>query len=168
MSQGIELSVNGTGYAVDVPPDHPLLGVLREQLGLTGCKIGCGEGTCGACTVLVDDRVTRSCITSVGDVSGRPIRTIEGLEDNGSLHPIQQAGHIRAIHHQQIAQFPLAHAIRARRQHVEDVVLRRRESMWPEQALAFPEENIGGRHHRRREFIGMFPAHGDNGCDAYC
>lgn len=91
MSRVAELTVNGTARLVDADADQPLLGVLRESLGLTGCKIGCGEGACGACTVLVDGQVTRSCITSVGAVMGRPVRTIEGLEQDGRLHPLQQA-----------------------------------------------------------------------------
>lgn len=91
MSRVIELTVNGTSQLIDAAADQQLLGVLRESLGLTGCKIGCGEGACGACTVLVDDQVTRSCITVAGAVVGRQVRTIEGLEENGRLHPLQQA-----------------------------------------------------------------------------
>src|SRR3954452_20407653 len=91
MSRVTEIIVNGSTQPLDVADDETLLGVLREQLGLTGCKIGCGEGACGACTVLVDDQVTRSCITPVGDVAGRQVRTIEGLEVSGELHPLQQA-----------------------------------------------------------------------------
>ncbi len=91
MSRVTELSVNGSTFAMDVAADQPLLGVLRDVLGLTGCKIGCGEGACGACTVLVDKEVTRSCITPSGAVAGRLIRTIEGLEQDGRLHPLQQA-----------------------------------------------------------------------------
>jgi aerobic-type carbon monoxide dehydrogenase small subunit (CoxS/CutS family) len=91
MSRVTELIVNGTSFMVDAAADQPLLGVLRENLGLTGCKIGCGEGACGACTVLVDDQVTRSCITPVGTVAGLLVRTIEGLEADGRLHPLQQA-----------------------------------------------------------------------------
>jgi isoquinoline 1-oxidoreductase alpha subunit len=91
MSNSIELSVNGITRTVDTPADRPLLGVLREALDLTGCKIGCGEGECGACTVLVDGRPTRSCITPVGAVAGHHVRTVEGLEEDGRLHPLQQA-----------------------------------------------------------------------------
>jgi aerobic-type carbon monoxide dehydrogenase small subunit (CoxS/CutS family) len=91
MSRVTELSVNGSRLLVDADAGQPLLGVLRESFGLTGCKIGCGEGACGACTVLVDDQVTRSCITPAGAVAGRHVRTIEGLEEDGRLHPLQRA-----------------------------------------------------------------------------
>jgi aerobic-type carbon monoxide dehydrogenase small subunit (CoxS/CutS family) len=91
MSHVTELNVNGATLAVDVPADRPLLGVLRDQVGLTGCKIGCGEGECGACTVLVEGQLTRSCVTPVGAVAGQPVLTIEGLEQGGRLHPLQQA-----------------------------------------------------------------------------
>ena len=91
MSGVVELNVNGVNRAVTAGPDQPLLGVLREDLGLTGCKISCGEGACGACTVLVDDQVTRACITPIGSVAGRSVRTVEGLEEAGRLHPLQQA-----------------------------------------------------------------------------
>lgn len=91
MSRVTELIVNGTSWMVDAAADQPLMDVLRESLGLTGCKIGCGEGACGACTVLVDDQPIRSCITPVGAVAGRLVRTIEGLEVDGRLHPLQQA-----------------------------------------------------------------------------
>jgi aerobic-type carbon monoxide dehydrogenase small subunit (CoxS/CutS family) len=91
MSRVTELNVNGVRRAVDVAAERQLLGVLRDELGLTGSKIGCGEGECGACTVLVDDRPVRSCITPTGAVAGHQIRTIEGLEENGRLHPLQQA-----------------------------------------------------------------------------
>jgi aerobic-type carbon monoxide dehydrogenase small subunit (CoxS/CutS family) len=79
MSSSIELMINGTIQRVETEPARPLLDVLREDLGLTGCKIGCGEGECGACTVLVDSQPTRACITAVGDAVGLPILTIEGL-----------------------------------------------------------------------------------------
>ena len=91
MSRITGLTVNGARLAVDADAEQPLLGVLRDDLGLTGCKIGCGEGECGACTVLVDDQPSRSCITPVGTVAGRRVRTIEGLEQEGRLHPLQQA-----------------------------------------------------------------------------
>ena len=91
MSRVTELNVNGARLALDVPAEQPLLHVLRDDLGLTGCKIGCGEGTCGACTVLVDDQLCRACITPVAAVAGLPVRTIEGLEQDGQLHPLQQA-----------------------------------------------------------------------------
>jgi len=91
MSNAMELTVNSATQRVETVPARPLLDVLRENLGLTGCKIGCGEGACGACTVLVDRQPTRACVTAVGDVAGRPILTIEGLEAHGQLHPLQQA-----------------------------------------------------------------------------
>ena len=91
MSRVTELNVNGAALAVDAPAERPLLGVLRDQLDLIGCKIGCGEGECGACTVLVGGQLARSCITPVGVVLGRPVLTIEGLEQQGRLHPLQQA-----------------------------------------------------------------------------
>jgi aerobic-type carbon monoxide dehydrogenase small subunit (CoxS/CutS family) len=88
----MELNVNGTPRRVEVGEDRTLLGVLRDELGLTGAKYGCGEGRCGACTVLVDGETVRSCVTRVGAVAGRTIRTIEGLEAaDGRLHPLQQA-----------------------------------------------------------------------------
>ncbi len=85
------LHVNGGAETVDVLPDTPLLYVLRDHLGLTGAKYGCGEGQCGACTVLLDDRPVRSCVTPVRLAVGRPITTIEGLEQGGRLHPVQEA-----------------------------------------------------------------------------
>jgi len=91
MSRVTEIDVNGASLAVDTSAEQTLLAVLREELDLTGCKISCGEGECGACTVLVDDRPVRSCITPVGTVVGRRVRTIEGLEERGRLHPLQQA-----------------------------------------------------------------------------
>jgi nicotinate dehydrogenase subunit A len=87
----LELQINGVSRRVDVDPERSLLSVLRDDLDLTGSKYGCGEGQCGACTVLVDDRPTRSCLTKVASVTGRPIITIEGLERNGQLHPVQNA-----------------------------------------------------------------------------
>src|SRR5438132_13847856 len=77
--------------AVDVDSTVSLLTVLRNDLNLTGSKYGCGEGQCGACTVLIDGQPTRSCITQVGRVSGKQITTIEGLEKDGRLHPLQEA-----------------------------------------------------------------------------
>lgn len=91
MSTVLELTVNGCIRAVSAHPDRPLLHVLRDELGLTGAKISCGEGACGACTVLLEGRAVRACVTPVGEIGGRPIRTIEGLEQNGALHPLQQA-----------------------------------------------------------------------------
>jgi aerobic-type carbon monoxide dehydrogenase small subunit (CoxS/CutS family) len=71
--------------------DRPLLDVLREDLGLTGTKYGCGQGDCGACTVLLDGKPVRSCITPAGDANGKAVRTIEGIAADGALHPVQQA-----------------------------------------------------------------------------
>lgn len=86
----LELHVNGSIHRVDADPDTPLLSVLRNRLDLTGTKYGCGEGQCGACTVLIDGRAVRSCITPVKQAVGRKITTIEGLAQNGKLHPVQQ------------------------------------------------------------------------------
>lgn len=87
-----ELRVNGSFHAVDVESERNLLGVLRDVLDLTGSKYGCGEGRCGACTVLVDGEPTHACIAKVGNVAGKAITTIEGLEGpDGSLHPVQEA-----------------------------------------------------------------------------
>jgi len=87
----IPLSVNGRSYAVDVDPKTSLLTVLREHLDLTGSKYGCGEGQCGACTVLIDGKAQRSCITRVGTVARKQITTIEGLAAADQLHPVQEA-----------------------------------------------------------------------------
>ncbi len=86
----IPLTVNGKKYEVDVPPDTPLLWVIRENIGLTGTKYGCGISQCGACTVHVNGEPTRSCVTPVSSVAGKEITTIEGLS-NGKMHPVQQA-----------------------------------------------------------------------------
>ena len=86
-----ELLVNGNRLRVDISSDRSLLNVLRDELNLTGSKYGCGEGQCGACTVLIDGQATRSCITTVGAAVGKKITTIEGLEKSGRLHPLQQA-----------------------------------------------------------------------------
>lgn len=86
-----QLYINGKSYPVDADPRTPLLFVLRDQLDLTGSKYGCGEGQCGACTVLVDGNPRRSCVTPVGTVGARKITTIEGLEVNGRLSPVQEA-----------------------------------------------------------------------------
>jgi isoquinoline 1-oxidoreductase subunit alpha len=84
------LKVNGTDHSVEVDGDTPLLWVLRDELGLTGTKFGCGAGLCGACTVLLNGRAVRSCLMTVGAVADQPILTIEGLSrDKG--HPVQQA-----------------------------------------------------------------------------
>ena len=87
----IRLAINNNSYSVDADPKTSLLTVLREHLDLTGSKYGCGEGQCGACTVLVDGKAQRSCITRVASVSGQPITTIEGLAKGERLHPVQQA-----------------------------------------------------------------------------
>jgi len=91
MSRITELNVNGSRLKVNAESDRSLLSVLRDDLDLTGSKYGCGEGQCGACTVLIGGVPTRSCITQVGAAAGKPITTIEGLESNGRLHPLQQA-----------------------------------------------------------------------------
>ena len=85
------LNVNGKKLRVDVDSQTPLLYVLRDQLNLTGTKYGCGEAKCGACTVLVEGQPMRSCVTPVGRVDGKQITTIEGLETDGKLHPLQEA-----------------------------------------------------------------------------
>ena len=85
------LNVNGAKHDVAVEPDDALLTVLRDHLELTGPKYGCGEGACGACTVLINGSATRSCITNAGSVAGKEITTIEGIEKNGKLHPVQEA-----------------------------------------------------------------------------
>ena len=87
----IELDVNGRRRRVDVDPDRSLLSVLRDELALTGSKFGCGEGQCGACTVLLGERAVRSCQTPVTKAAATPVTTIEGLERDGRLHPLQQA-----------------------------------------------------------------------------
>lgn len=87
----MDLTVNGITRATQSDPERPLLHVLRDELDLTGTKYGCGEGQCGACMVLVADIPTRSCLTPLKAVQGKAITTIEGLEQNGRLHPVQQA-----------------------------------------------------------------------------
>ena len=84
------LSVNGRSHRVNVPGDMPLLWVLRDTLGFTGTKFGCGIAQCGACTVHLGGEATRSCVTPVSTVGARPITTIEGLSSDGS-HPVQRA-----------------------------------------------------------------------------
>ena len=86
-----ELHVNGNKRRIDADTDRSLLSVLRDDLDLTGSKYGCGEGQCGACTVLIDGQATRSCITKLGAAAGKKITTIEGVEKNGRLHPLQEA-----------------------------------------------------------------------------
>lgn len=87
----ISLTVNGKVHQVDVEPDVPLLWVVRENLGLTGTKFGCGIAQCGACTVHVDGQAVRSCVTPVSAIASRQVTTIEGLTPAGGLHPVQQA-----------------------------------------------------------------------------
>jgi aerobic-type carbon monoxide dehydrogenase small subunit (CoxS/CutS family) len=87
----MQLSVNGVRRNVETDPERPLLWVLRNELDLTGVKYGCGEGQCGACTVLVGGVARHSCQTPVGSVVGQEITTIEGLADGEHLHPVQQA-----------------------------------------------------------------------------
>jgi aerobic-type carbon monoxide dehydrogenase small subunit (CoxS/CutS family) len=91
MAAIVEVVVNGVRRRVEVEPEAPLLSVLRDDLDLTGTKYGCGEGQCGACTVLLDGVPTRSCITRVSTVAGRQVTTIEGLARGGRLHPLQEA-----------------------------------------------------------------------------
>ena len=87
----IKLKVNGAVHAVTADPESKLLSVLRDDLGLTGSHYGCGEGQCGACTVLLDGRPTRSCLVPISAVEAASITTIEGIERSGVLHPVQQA-----------------------------------------------------------------------------
>ena len=87
----IRLAINQKSYSVEADPQTSLLTVLRENLDLTGSKYGCGEGQCGACTVLVDGKARRSCITPVGSIGQKQITTIEGLAQGGQLHAVQQA-----------------------------------------------------------------------------
>jgi isoquinoline 1-oxidoreductase alpha subunit len=85
------LNINGKAFEVEVEPDTPLLWVIRENLGLTGTKYGCGIAQCGACTVLIDGAAVRSCSVTLGDAVGKKITTIEGLATGGVLHRVQQA-----------------------------------------------------------------------------
>jgi aerobic-type carbon monoxide dehydrogenase small subunit (CoxS/CutS family) len=86
-----ELTVNGKKQPIDADAERTLLSVLRDDLGMTGSKYGCGEGECGACTVLLDGKRVRSCSTSVKVADGKPIRTIEGIATGDKLHPVQEA-----------------------------------------------------------------------------
>ena len=85
------LTVNARERRLEAPPEESLLSVLRDRLRLTGTKYGCGEGQCGACTVLLDGRPARSCRTAVAEAAGKKVTTIEGLEQGGRLHPVQAA-----------------------------------------------------------------------------
>jgi len=91
MPDAAQLHVNGSPRPITADPDRSLLSVLRDDLDLTGAKYGCGEGQCGACTVLIDGVPTRSCITTLGEVGSKQVTTIEGLERDGRLHPLQTA-----------------------------------------------------------------------------
>ena len=91
MARITELHVNGKRHAIDADAEDTLLNVLRDQIGLTGTKFGCGEGECRACTVLLDWKPAHSCLTSAAQAAGKKITTIEGLAKNGRLHPVQQA-----------------------------------------------------------------------------
>jgi len=86
-----KLQVNGKAYSLDIEPEMPLLWALRNEIGLTGTKFGCGIAQCGACTVLVDGKPARSCTMPVSAAEGKPITTIEGLAVNGQPHPVQAA-----------------------------------------------------------------------------
>jgi aerobic-type carbon monoxide dehydrogenase small subunit (CoxS/CutS family) len=91
----IHLSVNRHTYSVDADPQTSLLTVLRDHLDLTGSKYGCGEGQCGACTVLIDGKAQRSCITRVGTIGAKQITTIEGIAAGDRLHPVQRRSSTR-------------------------------------------------------------------------
>lgn len=91
MKQTLEFTLNGKPTRLDVDPQRKLLWVLRNDLGLTGSKYGCGEGHCGACTVIVGRQAVRSCLVSVRAIAGKEVKTIEGLEMHGELHPLQKA-----------------------------------------------------------------------------
>lgn len=90
----IALRINGRGYQADVPPDTPLLWVLRDCLNLTGTKFGCGKGICGSCTVLIDGEARKSCVTPAGSVQGKEITTIEGIPED---HPLKKAWIIEQV-----------------------------------------------------------------------
>src|SRR5207249_5342259 len=90
-ARGMRFTLNGTAICLDVVSTRRLLDVLREDLHLTGTKEGCGEGECGACSVLIDGEVADSCLTAVGQVEGRAVTTVEGLADGGRLTALQQA-----------------------------------------------------------------------------
>lgn len=86
-----KVEINGQTRDIIAAGERSLLSVLRDDLALTGCKYGCGEGECGACTVLIDGKATRSCITALSECAGKQITTIEGLAGGDQLHPLQQA-----------------------------------------------------------------------------
>jgi aerobic-type carbon monoxide dehydrogenase small subunit (CoxS/CutS family) len=87
----ISVTINGRAHTLDIEPDTPLLWALRDTLGMTGTKFGCGIAACGACTVLVNDRPVRSCMFPIAQVNGANVTTIEGLAADGTLNPVQQA-----------------------------------------------------------------------------
>jgi isoquinoline 1-oxidoreductase alpha subunit len=87
----LRLTINDKSHDIDVEPDTPLLWVIRDTIGMTGTKYGCGIAQCGACTVHIDGEATRSCAVTVGDVAGKKVTTIEGLAENGALTKVQQA-----------------------------------------------------------------------------
>jgi aerobic-type carbon monoxide dehydrogenase small subunit (CoxS/CutS family) len=89
--RAVSFTLNGKPTRITVDPDRPLLWVLRDDLGLTGTKFGCGQTVCGSCTVVINKNAVRACATSIGDVDGKTVTTIEGLEQNGRLHPLQDA-----------------------------------------------------------------------------
>jgi len=91
MAMSFKFAVNGQTRSVQSDPETPLLTVLRDDLGLTGSKYGCGEGQCGACTVLLDGAPRRSCVLPISAAAGKSVTTIEGLEQSGRLHPVQEA-----------------------------------------------------------------------------
>jgi aerobic-type carbon monoxide dehydrogenase small subunit (CoxS/CutS family) len=91
MAASTRFEINGQPRDVAADPERSLLSVLRDDLGLTGCKYGCGEGECGACTVLIDGQAERSCVTTLAAAAGKQLRTIEGLANGERLHPVQQA-----------------------------------------------------------------------------
>ena len=91
MPQAIRLTINGQERQIETEEDRPLLDVLREDLHLTGTKYGCGEGECGACTVLVEGKAAQACITTISEVAGQKIQTIEGLAADSKLHALQAA-----------------------------------------------------------------------------
>ena len=91
MIETIEFTLNRKSHRIEVDGERRLLWVLRSDMGLTGTKCGCGKGMCGACTVLINQKAFRSCQVSVGEIKGKEIITIEGLRQNGQLHPLQKA-----------------------------------------------------------------------------
>jgi aerobic-type carbon monoxide dehydrogenase small subunit (CoxS/CutS family) len=93
MTETVRFTLNGKPVSLDTDPSRALLWVLRTDLELTGTKYGCGEGLCGACTVVVDGQAVRSCMTDLAAVRGKSVTTIEGVEQSGQLHPLQAAFH---------------------------------------------------------------------------